>query len=64
MCVRSAVHVQEDHMALEVRGDEDRQAAADSIAMLRAGMETASADAVELEQRRWCLPCLAVPFIQ
>ena len=39
-------------MALEVRTDEERQEAADRIAMLTAGMESASAEAVELEQRR------------
>ena len=39
-------------MALEVRTDEERQEAADRTAMLTAGMESVSAEAVELEQRR------------
>lgn len=47
--------LQEDHMALEVRAEEEQQDAANSIAMLRAGMESASAEAVELEQRRCVL---------
>ena len=44
--------LQEEHTALEVAADSQRQAAGETIAALKGSLATSTAEAIELEQRR------------